>query len=65
MEDVYFSQDQQNDRFVLTMPSAALPSFYRMLANAPLESRRWFYGVKEYLETNCREQIDERRAADE
>jgi len=54
---IFMEQERATGDFLMRMPAEALPEFYEMLVASPLISRRWFYQVKDHLETNYREQL--------
>ena len=41
----------------MRLPADAVPALYDMLTAAPLLSRRWFYQVKEHIESEYPEYI--------
>ena len=56
-EKIFIDQESKTGDFLMRMPAEALPDFYEMLCEAPLLSRRWFYQVKEHLESNYAQDI--------
>ena len=54
---IFIDREGKSGDFLMRMPADALPDFYEMLCASPLMSRRWFWQVKEHLESNYREEI--------
>lgn len=54
---IFIEQEPATGDFLMRMPADALPAFYEMLTTSPLNTRRWFFQVKDHLETNYREQL--------
>ena len=54
---IFIDREAATGDFLMRMPADAVPDFYEMLSASPLLSRRWFYQVKEHLESNYRDCI--------
>ena len=54
---IFIDREAATGDFLMRMPAEAVPDFYEMLCASPLLSRRWFYQVKEHLESKYREDI--------
>lgn len=60
-DKIYIEQEPATGDFIMRMPAEALPDFYGMLVSSPLLSRRWFYQVKDHLESNYRDYLTLRK----
>ena len=54
---IFIDREAATGDFVMRLPEDAVPALYDMLAAAPLLSRRWFYQVKEHIESEYPEYI--------
>ncbi len=55
--DKIFIDRTPHGDFLMRMPAEAMADFYQMIVASPLLPRRWFYQVKEHLETKYPEHI--------
>jgi hypothetical protein len=55
-DKIFIDRTPEGD-FLMRMPAEAMADFYQMIVASPLLPRRWFYQVKEHLETKYPEYI--------
>lgn len=54
---IFIDREAATGDFLMRLPKEAIPALYEMLCAAPLLSRRWFYQVKEHIESEYPECI--------
>ena len=55
-DKIFIDRTPEGD-FIMRMPAEAIADFYQMIAASPLLPRRWFYQVKEHLESKYPDDI--------
>lgn len=60
-QDKIFIDRTPDGDFLMRMPAEAIADFYQMILASPLLPRRWFYQVKEHLESKYPDDIKQKK----